>query len=152
MVATSEGVKLGRTVKQIYDLESFNLKELLQQIRWAAPEVEIPLAASPAPVATPVKMAAGGACHPKGVELREFHAEVGPTQDCPACGPSGAMGRAHTTQCRARRKAWLEKRDVGRAKLEMEEAAAAAKRTKVARATPKEQTQMRQQQIGRAHV
>ena len=133
MVATAEGIKFGRTVKKIYDLASFNLKELLQQIKWAAPGVELPETVAPAAAAggVPARAGTGGACHPRGIELREFHAEVGPTAGCPACGPGGAMGRAHTTQCRALQKTWLEYRDVKCAQVDMGEAAAAARRTKV---------------------
>ena len=132
MVATAEGIKLGRTVKKIYDLASFSFK-LLQQIKWGAPEVKLPETSAPAAAAggVPARIGTGGACHSKGIELCEFHAEVGPTAGCPACGPGGAMGRAHTTQCRALRKTWLEYRDVKRAQVDMDEAAAAAKRTKV---------------------
>ena len=75
------------------------------------------------------KPALGGACHAKGVELREFHATAGATEGCAACG-RGAMGRQHTTQCKARRRAWLETREAASTEQSCKMAAGAAKRLK----------------------
>ena len=129
-MATKEGVIAGRTVKRL-DRDQLNVVDLCRQIQWAAPEPAPPIAVPEGAAATAVasKPALGGACHAKGVELREFHAAAGATEGCSAC-ERGAMGRQNTTQCKARRRAWLETREAASTEQSCKAAAGAAKRLK----------------------
>ena len=139
LLATKEGVTAGRTVKRL-DRDQFNVADLYRQIQWAEPEpatsVAVPDVAGATAVAakpTVQEVPATRRASSSATSTRPWE-PVGGTEGYSAC-ERGAMGRQHTTQCKARRRVWLETREAASTEQSSKVAAGAAKRMKTGNST-----------------
>ncbi|CAE8615096.1 unnamed protein product [Polarella glacialis] len=104
VVAAEAGIRRGRSVKEAPGA----MTDYLARLRWTQDSRDEGREVQPA-APRPMRFREGGGAHTaRGMALRQFHAEAGPTPGCAAC--DNPMGRTHSKRCVVRRGEYEAKR------------------------------------------